>query len=63
MPVILIPEFYEKWLNAEIKDPKELGVILKDGLIRDMQFYPVSKYVNSVKNNDPSCINPIDENF
>ncbi len=63
MPVILIPEFYEKWLNTEIKDPKELGVILKDGLIRDMQFYPVSKYVNSVKNNDPSCINPIDENF
>ena len=63
MPVILIPEFYEKWLNTEIKDPKELGVILQDGLIRDMQFNPVSKYVNSVKNNDPSCINPIDENF
>lgn len=59
MPAILIPEFYEKWLNTEIKDSKELEVILQDGLIREMQFYPVSKYVNSVKNNDPSCIKPL----
>jgi len=62
IPVILMPEFNEKWLNTEVQDPKELGAILQDGLIRDMQFYPVSKYVNSVKNNDPSCIKPIAEN-
>ena len=59
MPTILMPEFYEEWLNTEVTDPKELGVILQDGLNRDMQFYPVSKYVNSVKNNDPICVKPI----
>ena len=59
MPAILIPEFHEKWLDTEIQDSKKLGAILQDGLIRDMQFYPVSKHVNSVKNNDPSCIKPI----
>jgi len=63
MPVILNPDFYEKWLNAEIQDPKELEIILKDGVIHDMKFYPVSTFVNSVKNNDPNCIKPIDENL
>jgi putative SOS response-associated peptidase YedK len=63
MPIILMPEFYDKWLNPEVQDPKELRVILQDGLIDDLQSYSVSKYVNSVKNNDPSCINPIDESY
>ena len=62
MPVILDPKFHEKWLNAEIQDTKELEIILKDGLIHDMKYYPVSKLVNSVKNNDPNCIKPTDEN-
>ncbi len=61
MPVILDPKFHEKWLNAGIQDPKELEIILKDGLIHDMKYYPVSKLVNSVKNNDPNCIKPVDE--
>ena len=60
MPVMLDPDFYEKWLNVEIQDPKELEIILKDGLIHDMKYYPVSTLVNSVKNNDPNCIKPID---
>ena len=62
MPVILDPKFHEKWLNAEIQDPIKLEIILKDGLIHDMKYYPVSKLVNSVKNNDPNCIKPTDEN-
>lgn len=61
MPVILDPTFHEKWLNAEIQDPKESEIILQDGLIHDMKYYPVSTLVNSVKNNDPNCIKPIDE--
>ena len=59
MPAILDPEFHEKWLNEKIQNPKNLEIILRDGLIYDMIFYPVSKLVNSVKNNDPNCIKPI----
>lgn len=59
MPVILLPELHNKWLNPEIQDPRELEMILQDGLIRDIQYYPVSKDVNSVRNNDPACIEPI----
>jgi len=63
MPVILDPKFHEKWLNAQVKDPKKLEIILQKGLIHDMKYYPVSKLVNSVKNNDPNCIKPADENI
>jgi putative SOS response-associated peptidase YedK len=63
MPVILDTNFYEKWLNAEIQDPKGLEIILQDGLIHDMKYYPVSTFVNSVKNNDPNCIKPIDNKY
>jgi len=63
MPAILDPEFHEKWLNTDIQDPKELQVIINDGIIHDMKYYPVSKLVNSVKNNDPNCIKPVDENL
>jgi putative SOS response-associated peptidase YedK len=63
MPAILDPDFYEKWLNIEIQDPKELEIILKDGVIHDMKYYSVSTFVNSVKNNEPNCMMPIDENL
>jgi len=61
MPVILGQKVYEKWLDVEMQDPKGLETILREGIIHDMKFYPVSTLVNSVKNNDPNCIKPIDE--
>jgi len=63
MPAILDPKSHEKWLNFDIINSKELQLIIDDGVIHDMIFYPVSKLVNSVKNNDPNCIKPIDENL
>ena len=61
MPVILDPKFHEKWLDVEIQDPKELEPLLQDGIIHEMKYYSVSTFVNSVKNNDPNCIKPIDK--
>lgn len=61
MPVILNPEYYDKWLNPKIQDSNELMAILQEGMIRDMKFHPVSTKVNSVKNNDPGCIEPLSE--
>jgi len=63
MPAILAPESHEKWLNTDIQDSIELQAIIDDYLIYDMKYYPVSTLVNSVKNNDPNCIKPIDENL
>jgi putative SOS response-associated peptidase YedK len=57
MPVILKPECQERWLDPDFKDPLN---ILKDGMIRDMKYHPVSTKVNKASNSDPSCKDPID---
>ena len=57
MPVILQPEYHEKWLDPDSIDPLS---ILKDGMIKDMKYHPVPKRVNKAANNDPSCKDPID---
>jgi len=61
MPVILDQKVYEKWLDVEMQDPQELENILRKDIVHDMKFYSVSTLVNSVKNNDPECIKPLDE--
>jgi len=60
MPVILIPGHHDQWLNPEMQSPEEIKTLLKDGIIGDLDYHPISTRVNSVKNNDPSCIKPID---
>ena len=61
MPVILQPEAYEKWLDPELQEPDQLEVVLQNCHVRKMQYYPVSKLVNRVQNNSPTCINPLTE--
>ncbi len=59
MPVILSSKYHELWLNPTIQSRKDLDAILHDGLRSDMKYYPVSKQINSVKNNNPSCVAPV----
>lgn len=56
MPVILAPQYYEAWLNPKLEDSNELYRILQTGAIQEMKYYPVSKAVNSVRNNGPELI-------
>jgi putative SOS response-associated peptidase YedK len=60
MPVILKPQVYESWLDPENQNVVELGRLLKNEIATELVSYPVSKHVNSVRNNDPSCIEPIE---
>ena len=60
MPVILDKKVYEHWLNPDENDPKNVKEIIKEGVISGLNGYPVSRRVNSVSNNDPSCIEPVD---
>ena len=53
MPVILKPDFYEKWLDQNLEDPLK---VLKDGMILDFHYHPVSKRVNKVGYNEHDCI-------
>lgn len=60
MPVIFKPEAYEFWLNPDNQDVTALKKILKEALLTDLVSHPVSKQVNSTRNNDASCIDPIE---
>jgi putative SOS response-associated peptidase YedK len=60
MPVILKPPAYESWLDPGNQNVVELGKILKNDIITELVSYPVSKHVNSTRNNDPSCIESIE---
>lgn len=58
MPAVLKAQVYETWLDPENQDIFELQHILKNDVISEFISYPVSKGVNSVRNNDPSNIEP-----
>jgi putative SOS response-associated peptidase YedK len=60
MPVILKPQVYGSWLDPENQNVAELGRLLKSEIVTELVSYPVSKHVNSTRNNDPSCIEPIE---
>jgi len=60
MPVILKPPAYESWLDPGNQNVVELGKMLKNEIVTELVRYPVSKQVNSTRNNDPSCIEPIE---
>jgi putative SOS response-associated peptidase YedK len=56
MPVIIQPEDYDSWLG-ELDDRKQLLDTLPEV---NLELYPVSKRVNSPKNDTPECIKSID---
>ena len=55
MPVVIPSEYYDLWLG-ELVGRKELIEALPEV---ELQFYPVSKTVNSPKNDNLDCIKPI----
>jgi putative SOS response-associated peptidase YedK len=59
MPAILKPPVYESWLDPENQDTAELNRILQNEIVTELVSYPVSQQVNSPRNNDASCIEPI----
>jgi putative SOS response-associated peptidase YedK len=63
MPVIIHPDAYVPWLDPDNRDPNVLGSILQTNSLTDLVFHPVDKQVNSVRNNDPSNIKPVQTEF
>ena len=58
MPVILIEEDYQRWLDVAEKEPEDLLSMLKPFPDDAMEAIEVSKAVNSPKNEGPDCIEP-----
>jgi putative SOS response-associated peptidase YedK len=59
MPVILPPEHWELWLDRTEHDVAELSALLLPAPDELLQLHPVSSEVNSVRNNGPDLVRPI----
>lgn len=58
MPVILPREAYQEWLEPAEKQPSELASFLQPFPTEKMSVRPVSRIVNSPKNDVAACIAP-----
>lgn len=58
MPVILHPDAYGLWLDQEVNDPRLFSPLYLPYPADLLTLYPVSPWVNSPRNDDPSCIEP-----
>jgi putative SOS response-associated peptidase YedK len=59
MPVILRPEDYEVWLDADVRESGQLTRLLRPYAYEEMSAYAVSALVNSPSNDDPRCVAPL----
>jgi putative SOS response-associated peptidase YedK len=59
MPVILAPEAWPTWLGEQPADARQLKSLLAPYPSEDMICWAVSTRVGSVKNNDPTLIEPL----
>jgi putative SOS response-associated peptidase YedK len=59
MPVMLLPEAYDRWLDPAQTDPDRLHHLLHQHHIRHFKSRPVSKAVNNAGNNSPALIQPV----
>jgi len=59
MPVILPKGAEDLWLDPTIEDHTRLLDLLQPYPADEMFAHPVSKLVNSVKNDSPECIEPV----
>lgn len=56
MPVILPPDDYELWLDANVEDVERLQPLLRPLPPEAMRARPVSTLVNSPRNDSPACL-------
>jgi putative SOS response-associated peptidase YedK len=57
MPLIITPSDYDRWVDPRLERPLELVHASADGLTA----YPVSTAVNAPANDNPRCIEPLDD--
>jgi putative SOS response-associated peptidase YedK len=61
MPLVLDPADYERWLDPAVTDPRQLEPLLRPYPAEEMIAIPVSPRVNSPNNDDPGCLEPVED--
>ncbi|MEL6354387.1 MAG: SOS response-associated peptidase [Cyanobacteria bacterium J06627_28] len=60
MPVIIHPSDYDLWLDPTVQKAETVQHLLRSFEADAMQAYPVSRAVNSPRNESADCVEPID---
>jgi putative SOS response-associated peptidase YedK len=60
MPVILAPGDYAGWLDPANEDADGLLALLKPTLPENWALHPVSRQVNSPRNDGPDLLTPVE---
>jgi len=60
MPVILDPNYYDRWLDPRVTDASAVSGLLKPYDGSQMRRYPVSTRINHVANDDEGCSRPME---
>ena len=60
MPVILDPADFERWLSPDLAANEALD-LLRPAPDSAVDFHAVSTHVNNARNDDPSCIEPLED--
>ena len=60
MPVVLPKEVWDSWVDRELTDPEAALALVRPIDPEVILEHPVSRKVNSVRNNDPSLRRPIE---
>ena len=61
MPAILNKNDVDTWLNCDTKDNIRIVLNYLRPFCGPLSYHPVSNFVNSTKNNNLNCIQPLDE--
>lgn len=56
MPLVLTQDYYAAWLDPRLTDPQALKTLARDGSRASLEAYPVSRRVDSLRNNDANLI-------
>ena len=60
MPVVLKPEAYDAWLDPANGDARALQEIIENQIHTELKSVPVSKRINSIRNNNPENLRQIE---
>jgi putative SOS response-associated peptidase YedK len=63
MPVIIPSDKYDLWLDAKVQDSSAFSGVLNPYPSAEMELFPVTPKVNSVKYNSPESIKQRDDTF
>jgi putative SOS response-associated peptidase YedK len=61
MPIILPPDHREAWLDPDEHDEDRLLALLGPYDPAAMEMYPVRRHVNSPAHDDPTCVEPAED--